>query len=144
MKLYDLEEVWAIIEARRKRERWWKPGWWMVRALRRKVGEARRSVKWAYQRVVRGWDDRAVWAIDDHLSKTLGEQLVTMSEIAYGYPGDAYPYERWIADLKKHGEALKVYHDRNYDVHGDEWEAMYQPAREALVWVADNLPHLWD
>lgn len=144
MKLFDLGEFEAMMEAQRRRERWYKPGFWMLRVLKRKTGEARRHVRWAYQRVVRGWDDRAVWAVDDHLSKTLGEQLVTMSEIAHGYPGESYPFEQWTSDLKRHGEALKAYHNLNYDVHGDEWIAIYDPAREALRWVADNLASLWD
>lgn len=115
--------------------------WWPVR---RRANDARRAVKFAYQRVVRGWDDSAVWSIDDHLSKTLGQQLVTMAEIAHGYPGDDYPYEQWVGDLRKHGEALLAYHHDNYDLHGPDWLTIYDPAREALRWVADNLASLWD
>jgi len=113
------------------------------RDWRRRVREVPRRVKWAHQRVVRGWDDRAVWGLDTHLTLVLGRQLVTMSEIAHGYPGPEYPYERWVADLKTHGDALLAY-STQFDHSLDEWETLYQPARAALLWVADNLPALWD
>lgn len=115
----------------------WYPG-------RRKAKDAQRAVKFAYQRVVRGWDDRAVWNIDNHLSRTLGQQLVTMATIAHGYPGDQYPYDRWTADLEAHGKALLAYQRHQFDVYGDERDAIYRKAQEALVWVSENLGSLWD
>lgn len=111
---------------------------------RNRVTETPRTVRWAYQRVVRGWDDRSVWSLDSHLAKTLGAQLVRMSEIAHGYPSEDYPYDQWTADLKRHGEALLTYQRLNDEVFGNGWEADYQPAREALAWVGDNLGALWD
>jgi hypothetical protein len=110
---------------------------------RRKVDNARREVKWARQRVVRGWDDRAMWSLDDHLAKTLGEQLVWMSKILHGHPCD-YPDKEWTADLLKHGEALLNYQRLHYESYGDDWDAAYRPAQDALRWVADNLASLWD
>lgn len=111
--------------------------------IKRKISNAQREVKWAYQRVVRGWDDRALWSLDDHLTKTLGAQLVRMSEIYHGHPCD-YDAEQWGADLKKHGEALLTYQRTHYDSYGDEWDEAYKPTQEALTWVADNLAALWD
>lgn len=144
MRVFNFEEEMAKIEERQRRERWYKPGVWMFRAAKRHARDARLAVRWARQRVFRGWDDRAIWALDDHLSKSLGEQLVMMADVAHSYPGDDYPFDRWVADLRKHGEALRTYHDRNYELDGDEWTATYEPAREALRWVADNLSSLWD
>jgi hypothetical protein len=131
----------AILEAR---ERWRRPGLWMWWALRRRGTDTKLAIRWARQRVVRGWDDRAVWSLGHHLAKTLGEQLVTLSEGAHGYPGDKYPYDRWTADLKRHGEALLAYHCGQFEAVGEQWDALYEPAREALVWVAENLGTLWD
>jgi hypothetical protein len=139
----DLADIEAILEARRRREKWWKPGLWMVRSIRHRTVEARLATKHAYQRVARGWDDTAVWSIHDHLSKSLGEQLLVLSEIHHVHPVD-YPPEQWGADLKRHGEALLTHQRMNYEVHGDEWEALYGPAQDALRWVADNLASLWD
>lgn len=114
--------------------------------LRDKKRDVPRQIKWAYQRVFRGWDDRAVWSLDTHLTKVLGQQLILMSEIAHGYPGtEGWTFERWTAELKTHGEALTKYsHDQWECSYSDDWEAIYQPARAALLWVADNLSSLWD
>lgn len=104
-----------------------------------KVRIAPSRVRWAWQRVVRGWDDRSVHSLDVYLALTLGEQLIELAEHGHGYPGD-YPYERWTRDLHRHGEALICYSEGWFDT----WETVYEPAREALVWVADNLGSLWD
>lgn len=107
-------------------------------ALRQARG-ASREVRWAYQRVVRGWDDRALWSLDYHLAKTLGAQLIELSRIAHGYPSDQ-TYEQWTAVLAQHGQALKAYADDDL-THCD---TTYPPAKVALVWVAENLGSLWD
>lgn len=124
---------------------------------RRRVGDARREVTYAYQRVVRGWDDSAVWSLDHHLAKTLGQQLMTMAEIAHGFPtdyGDTHftpdnptdhpRFAQWVTDLKTHGDALLAYHHQGYELDGADWEAIYRPAQEALRWVAEHFADLWD
>lgn len=104
------------------------------------------AVRHAWQRVVRGWDDRSVWCLHDHLAKTLGAQLVHMADTSWGYPGTAvYPtFESWSADLRRHGEALLALHKGSFDCRPDDEDALWRPAREALRWVADNLGALWD
>lgn len=111
----------------------------------RKIEEAKWAVKYAWQRVFRGWDDRESWNIDHYLSKRLGEQLVAMSEFAHGYPSEDYPFDKWTADLKTHGEALLTYSKMVWE-HETDWEydVIYVPAQDALRWVADNLSAIWD
>lgn len=111
---------------------------------RRRIGDARRAVRYAYQRVKRGYDDRSVWNLNYYLPKFLGEQLVTMAEIAHGYPGEHYPFDRWTADLRRHGSALITFHEEGDDAYGDNWDTIYVPAQEALRWVSENLATLWD
>lgn len=113
------------------------------RWVRNPIRSARCSTKWAYQRVVRGWDDTAIWSLDGWLTKTLGEQLVVMADIAHGYPSEDYPFEQWTADLRKHGEALKAYAECDL-IDLDAWESANAAAGDALRWVADNLGSLWD
>lgn len=143
MKTFDLEEAEAIIEARRRRERWYRPGVWMLRSLHHKLKDGRNEVRWAYQRVTNGWDVRALWSLDDHLSKSLGEQLVAMAKNSHGHPCDKDPDE-WTTEIRAAGEALLAYQKSHYDVYGDDFEAIYKPAQEALVWVSENLASLWD
>ena len=117
------------------------------KVCRNRVREVPNQVKWAYQRVVRGWDDRALWSLDDQLSRSLGAQLTQMAKGGMSYPGtEVYPsFELWQTDLHKHGAALATYARVHYETDTtDEWELIYQPAREALMWVAENLGNLWD
>lgn len=120
-------------------------------ALQRAIDDAPRQVHWAYQRVVRGWDDRACWSLDAHLCKILGEQLVQMADIAHGYPGDGeYPvddetsdsFDRWVADLRTNGMNLRAYHAADSMDAG--WEDVHTTAQESLRWVAEHLSALWD
>lgn len=111
------------------------------------VREVPRQIRWAWQRALRGWDDRSVWCLHDHLAKTLGAQLVHMADTSYSYPGDAeYPtFELWTADLRRHGEALLALHKGSFDCEtSDEEVALWRPAHEAVHWVADHLVGLWD
>lgn len=132
--------------------------------LRNPIRNAKRSVRFAYQRVTRGWDDPAAWGMCRRLPKSLGEQLVAMAEMAHGYP-DGYPdhhldgclaysvflpdksekdaaFERWVADLRTNGEALLAL--SRLEWLDDGFDEAYAAAQDALRWVADNLGALWD
>lgn len=129
--------------------------------VRNPIRDARKSVRWAYQRVTRGWDDLSVWSVRDSLSKTLGAQLVEMANISHGCP-PYYPeqpgvggpqlflptpgdevHELWRGDLRRHGEALLAY-SRDEAESPDISLDLYMAAQESLRWVADNLADLWD
>ena len=100
-----------------------------------------RKIQFAYQRVVRGWDDRALWSLDHHLCKTLGAQLLRLADVAHGYPGEhGWTFEGWTAELRKRGRALEAYGLSD----GRDYDTVYPPARGALEWVAENLGSLWD
>lgn len=126
-------------------------------ALRRAAMNAPGNAKYAYQRLTRGWDDRSVWDVRDHLARTLGAQLVRMADIAHGYPigaadvrfipdepADDEMFADWVAQLRTHGEALLAYRAGYEDVSWEAREAFAQPAQEALRWVAEHLDDLWD
>lgn len=131
------------------------------RRVRNPIRDARKSVRWAYQRVTRGWDDLSMWSVRDSLSKTLGAQLVEMANISHGCP-PYYPeqprlggpqmflptpgdevHELWRGDLRRHGEALLAY-SRDEAESPDISLDLYMAAQESLRWVADNLADLWD
>lgn len=53
-------------------------------------------IKWAWQRVFRGWDDRAVWSIDYYFANTLPQMIRMLKEKKIGIPVqmfDEEPYE---------------------------------------------------
>jgi hypothetical protein len=108
----------------------------VARVFRAGVREAR----FAYQRVVRGWDDSALWSLDHHLTGTLGAQLLRMANTTLGFPPeDGWTFERWTSELRRHGYALAAYAAADCL----EYDTVYPPAREALEWVAAELGALW-
>jgi hypothetical protein len=151
-KVFTMEDMMARIEERRQRERWYKPGIWMFWSVKRHIRDWRYEVKYAWQRVFRGWDDRAGFSTGHYLAKNLGEQLVSMSENAHGWPGVGWTYDEWVSALKANGEALRAFWrlDDEEVERGDyeDWqvhhEATVKAAQDALRWVADNLETLWD
>lgn len=107
-----------------------------------RLKEGRNRVRWAAQRVVRGWDDTVLWSIDNHLAETLGAQLQRFGAGTYAFC-EGYPLIEWREDLIKHGKALSRYARDQYSFLDDE-KQMVADAKEALHWVADNLEALWD
>jgi hypothetical protein len=151
----DLNELIRQLEERESRTglagMWVKVEDFYFMCRRRVLGAPRdvpRAIRFAWQRLTRSWDERAVWALDDHVAKTLGAQLLLLAEIGHGWPGPERgwdTYEEWEAALRARGEALLAYHRCNaFEVEVAEWEAVYQQAQEALRWVADHFAMLWD
>ena len=137
------------------------------------LSSLRRSIRHAYQRVNRGWDDTEVWSLDSSLCRRLAEQLDHLADISHGWPGpdeQAPTFEAWIellrskaVDLRRYdgtpeSEALsetwmKLTSDRNADPTDVEAARGAMRAREdadraaaksALTWVVTNLETLWD
>lgn len=48
--------------------------------------EWKRQIKYAWQRVFRGWDDRATWSMDYHLSKVIPEMIRELKRVSIGVP----------------------------------------------------------
>lgn len=111
------------------------------------------SVRLAFQRLTRSWDDSSTWSLDYHLTLTLGAQLKHLAETTHGWPeSEKFPtFEDWQKALNVNGDFLLAYStkddivfntDKPYDK--DREEQIIKDAQSALIWVADNLPALWD
>lgn len=123
---------------------WWTQIIYKVRNIN--LTKRLNSVKFAHQRLTRGWDDRATWSLDDHLCQTLGAQLIHLADTSHGWPeSEEFPtFEIYAEALKKHGNALTKYPSR-WEVMDDEKEdQMRNDAQASLRWVADHLGTLWD
>jgi len=55
-----------------------------------RIDDFLREVKWAYQRVYRGWDDRVVWSVDAWLSEIMPDILRKLKEDKYGVPHEFF------------------------------------------------------
>ena len=103
-----------------------------------------RHIAWGYQRFTRGWDDRATWSLDVHLTRTLGQQLAHLADTSHGWPDTITDtYEEWAALLREHSAVLLRYADNVYTMDSVDDDTI-TAARASLVWVAEHLPHLWD
>ena len=55
-----------------------------------KLNDIFRSIKWAYQRITRKWDDTAVWSVDWYLTEILPPMLKKLKDTKQGVPGNCY------------------------------------------------------
>ncbi len=100
------------------------------------------QVKYALQRVFRGWDDRAVWSIDYYIADLIVKLLTQLKNHHYGIPIDMFDGlsyedenkcaysekdqkiadERWCNILQEiiDGFDEYVYNDVNYDCYKSE------------------------
>lgn len=68
-----------------------------------------RQVKYAWQRVFRGWDDTAVWSIDSYLAKQIPELIRKLKKDQHGYPACILPedYEPGATRPEEEEEAIE-------------------------------------
>jgi len=97
------------------------------------IDECLRQVKWAWQRVFRGWDDRVIWSIDGHISKLLPIWLRELKIQRHGVPSMMFKEEDYIDEnynvtdetmkirgkeydeiLEKIAKGLDIYHEDNW------------------------------
>jgi len=131
------------------RDRFTVHPWWeeTFRAARRNpVTKMANQAEWAWQRLTRGWDDTALWSLDVYWAKAMSEQLLVMADITHGHPDDEeFPeFTDWTAALHKNAALLAAYAN-HFDIHdNDEAKAVIEGGQEAMRWIADHLPILWD
>lgn len=66
-------------------------------SLRRRV---KRSVRFFFQRLLRGWDDSETWSLDYSLAKIIAPRLKRFKEVTCGHPADSTE-KQWNEDLDK-------------------------------------------
>lgn len=60
------------------------------------VRDIRDNLRWASQRVFRGWDDRVSWSIDGHLCDLLPQWLRQTKNNLHGFPMSLVRDSDWI------------------------------------------------
>jgi hypothetical protein len=138
--MMNLDEFIASLDAYQSAHPWRYRFRQMWLRLKRVPHDSYWGVRFAWQRVFRGWDDRALWSLDTWLARTLGAQLQEMARIAHSWPGMGdWTFETWTAALRQHGGVLT-----DYGHNCDADDAAIDAAQESMRWVADHLPNLWD
>jgi hypothetical protein len=64
----------------------------------------KKEIKWAWQRVFRGWDDRIVWSVDGYLSKMLPIWLTKLKEDMQGTPLTCFEEGDWNEETCKYSD----------------------------------------
>jgi len=59
------------------------------------LNQKKNEVKWAFQRMHRGWDDRDVWDISICLSRIIPEMVLSLKEKGEGFPASLVEDEDW-------------------------------------------------
>lgn len=104
-----------------------------------------REIKWAWQRVFRGWDDTVVWSIDMHLNVMLPQWLRVLRDNGMGVPCGMSETEwhdilnRMIAGF----EAGKRLDEWKWS-DNDEWKQLESQLDEALKLLVEYYRALWD
>ena len=114
-----------------------------------KIGDYRREVKWAWQRVFRGYDDTAYWGLYNYLTDIALPVLKWYRKNAHGVPGmvckDKEPMEksveRWNKILDKMIYAFQVIKD---DENFIEPKEVQKKVDEGLKLFAKYYQTLWD
>ena len=131
------------------------------------IKEVYLHIKWAFQRVYRGWDDRAAYGIDFFLAKIVPELIEGMKKYGNSYPKDLTPDE-WIDVLNEISDGFKAAHRLQNDdfpawndLTPEDWEKDMQPKEfwdrlqeqqdeaiktfyEGLDKFAEHFFNLWD
>jgi len=66
-----------------------------------------REIKWAWQRVVRGWDDTVWWSLDSYLCPIIIHTLTKLKKDGNGYPSDT-TLEKWEEVLMEMIDGFKA------------------------------------
>jgi hypothetical protein len=60
-----------------------------------------RRIKWVFQRLFRGWDDRTLWDLDYHIAVFVLPRLKEFKKIPRSYPAMFHSSKEWDDVLNK-------------------------------------------
>ena len=120
------------------------------------------EIKWAWQRVFRGWDDRVIWSIDWYLAKYIPQWLMELKSKKQGVPtsmydeadfdnnfntskeGDAKAIAKYDAILDQIITAFESYSLLEDNFDPETYEEAYKDFREGFDLFRDFFGTLWD
>lgn len=94
----------------------------------------------AWQRAVRGHDDRDLWNLNHAVAKLIVAGTSGMLEWGHGYPGELDSIEEWNEILTKIRDGFQAYLDDDWLEHPDNREAF----NEGMALFARWFEGLWD
>jgi hypothetical protein len=100
-----------------------------------------RQIKWAWQRVFRGWDDRVIWSIDWYLTDHIPTWLEELKRQKVGVPCECFDSDDWDEMNGKYKEgAFEKAESKFYGVLDDIIAGFRANAEieEKHLWIKDS------
>jgi len=101
----------------------------------------KRSFRFLYQRLTRGWDDSETWGLDHELAKHILPRLKRFKEVTNGYPNELTP-ESWDAILDEMIFAFQFYSTEKM-YQWDSTPEEYSRVQKGLELFGKYYPDLW-
>ncbi len=131
-----------------------------IRRWIRSVIYSPRKIKWAYQRMVRGYSDADVWNADTYLAGQIAGIMRSLAKngntipTSYGhgldefYPDTDIMLKRRNADYDSVSMTFAEYHT-NGPAYDESWKNEFggvldKDMEEALQWLVEHFQELWD
>jgi len=109
------------------------------------IEDGMREVKYAYQRVVNGYDERISWDIAEYLNRILIPVLKKFRKDKFGYPSNMTQktWDKELDTMIKGFEATQRIKDFNLSIK-DSYKNDIKIAEKGLSTFAKRYMNLWD
>lgn len=132
---------------------------WKIKSATRSVYTTPRRIKWAYQRVSRGYSDRDMWSADTFLAGQIAGMLNWLVNegigvsTSYGTPPN---YEDDIEDMVARRDADYLFYASIFEEYSknslawhEEWQEKFggvldNDLQAALQWFSEHFTEFWD
>ena len=99
-----------------------------------------RMLKWAKQRIIRGYADCDVWNFDSFLATVISSGLRDLAEL-HSYPFSFGSHEEWSRWLIETAELFEEAYNEDFIITGEEYQ---QKINKALDRLREQFGNLWD
>lgn len=119
--------------------------WMMTYKVKRCIKAPFMELKYAYQRVTRGFSDRDWWSLDNHIAEMLSKALPKYVKDGHGVSSMYYEDgEGWDVDVN----ILKARRDADYlrmaALFANYDDRSGKDSQEMSAWIAKHFETLWD
>jgi len=108
------------------------------------------EIKWAWQRVFRGYDDRWRWSLCDSLAKVVAENIEWLKEHHSSCPADLYDTSKpdeechqWTEILETIKQGFDAFMEMQ-ECSGEEYQALKKKYDKGMELFAKYFADLWD
>ena len=106
-----------------------------------KLQDYKNEIKWAWQRVFRGYDDTAYWNLNDYVSAIIIPVLTRYKKIDHGAPF-GFTREEWRNELDIMIKGFEAPNNDNYNLTSNR--KFNRMRKKGLRSFAKNFDSLWD